>query len=135
MNDTVTLRLTLDVTYTTNGTPIDRLKEILEDLGSLSMGQDRFVQETHAEVQRVQAEVVEIRPVSDVSSLVELAEERKISPEDLDDFVHGAAADLASAVNSGGLDDQIVYLIERDGYERTRKLLESLVPETRHEAG
>lgn len=62
MSDTITLRLTLDVTYTTNGTPVDRLKEILEDLGDLGWGQDRLRQKTTAEVDRVRTEAVEVRP-------------------------------------------------------------------------
>ncbi len=49
-----------------------------------------------------------------------------ISPEQLDEAVHEAVSSAASAINSGGLDDQIAYLVEQLGPEETEKMIDEL---------
>ena len=57
--------------------------------------------------------------------LVELAAQLGIESEYLDEAVHEAASDLASAINNGGINDQIEFLISR--YEGGEKDVEELL--------
>jgi hypothetical protein len=63
----------------------------------------------------------------DVSDIVALAESMGLKPEDLDDLVHDAISRRASAINNGGLDDQLAFLVEQCGQEQTRAALQGLV--------
>jgi hypothetical protein len=47
--------------------------------------------------------------------LIRKAEEHGITPEQLDEAVHDAAASAASSVNNGGVAAQITYLVEQCG--------------------
>ncbi len=58
--------------------------------------------------------------------LTRRAEERGITPEQLDEAVHEAAASAASAMNNGGAADQITYLVEQFGPAETEKILNEL---------
>jgi hypothetical protein len=61
----------------------------------------------------------------DVSDIVALAESMGLKPEDLYDLVHDAISRRASAINNGGLDDQLAFLVEC-GQEQTRTALQGL---------
>jgi hypothetical protein len=56
--------------------------------------------------------------------LIRKAEEMGIKAEQLDETVHDAAAASASAINNGGMEDQITYLVEHFGAEETEKILD-----------
>lgn len=56
-----------------------------------------------------------VRPLADVGQLVADAVSKGLEPEDLDELVHDSASQMASAINNGGLDDQIVFLVEQFG--------------------
>ena len=63
------------------------------------------------------------------SQLVKRAGQCGLRPDDLDDLVHDAASQDASAVDNDGLESQIEYLIEQWGFEETQKALEHLKKE------
>jgi len=48
----------------------------------------------------------------DVQQLTHRAAEALVDPAWLDATVHDTAADIASAVNNGGFEEQITYLLE-----------------------
>jgi hypothetical protein len=58
--------------------------------------------------------------------LIRTAEERGITPEQLDESVHEAAASAASSINNGGVADQITYLVEQFGAAETERILDEL---------
>ena len=53
--------------------------------------------------------------------LIRKAAELGIEPEQLDEAVHEAASSAASSINNGGVDDQIVYLVEHWALKRPRR--------------
>lgn len=55
--------------------------------------------------------------------LIQKAEKLGIDAESLDDAVHDAASQVASAINNGGIEDQIAYLLEQLGVEETARIL------------
>lgn len=65
----------------------------------------------------------------DEDMLVQLALRRRLRPVDLDETIHDAKLDEASAINTEGLAAQIRYLIGKDGVLRTQAFLERLEPE------
>jgi hypothetical protein len=58
--------------------------------------------------------------------LVQKAEELGITPEQLDEAVHEAAAAAVASINNAGVEDQIAYLVEQFGPEETEKILDEL---------
>jgi hypothetical protein len=58
-------------------------------------------------------------------ALLKLAEQKGLKSEDLDEEVHELASSLASDVNNGGLESQLIYLSEHLGTAEVRKLLEA----------
>jgi len=58
--------------------------------------------------------------------LILKAQKLGIEPEQLDEAVHEAVSSAASAINNGGLEEQIAYLVEQLGPEETEKLIDEL---------
>ena len=67
--------------------------------------------------------------------LIRKAIELGIEPEQFDEAVHEAASSAASGINNGGLEDQIVYLVEQLGPEETEKIIDELPGAERSEVG
>lgn len=65
--------------------------------------------------------------LSPQESILEKIEGLKISTEDLDELVHEAKAEEASAINNGGQDDQIAYLLGHYGQKELSDLLDDLM--------
>ncbi|MCK2240050.1 MULTISPECIES: hypothetical protein [unclassified Crossiella] len=61
--------------------------------------------------------------------LTALAENLGLLPEDLDDTVHDQASRPATAINNGGLDAQIFYLVEQMGEAETEQAIRELAEE------
>jgi hypothetical protein len=57
MSKPITLRLTLDVTYNSNGEPLDRLKAYLWDIARNAAGDGEMTGESAAEVETWRANV------------------------------------------------------------------------------
>jgi hypothetical protein len=62
-----------------------------------------------------------------VKGLLERAEAGGLEPEALDELIHDAAATTAAAINNGGLQEQIEYLVDRFGVEDASKTLDGLL--------
>jgi peptide subunit release factor 1 (eRF1) len=74
---------------------------------------------------------MELQPESEatavVERLVDKAEAAGLDPEDLDELVHDLTASVAADVNNGGLEDQIRYLVDRVGAQRTEQQLDEVI--------
>jgi hypothetical protein len=63
---------------------------------------------------------------SHVSRLVQLAEQKSLEEDALDEVVRDVASEHAASVNNGGLAGQIAYLIEELGADETERVLNGL---------
>lgn len=74
---------------------------------------------------------MELPPIPDiageVSRLFDKAEAAGLTEEDLDEAVHELASNTASDVNNSGLEDQLNYLIEGLGVQRTEREIDGLI--------
>ena len=69
------------------------------------------------------------RPVDDgLQSWRRLIETRNLQPEDLDGLVHDCASAMASAINNGGVDGQIQYLLDHLDAAELRQQLRDIAP-------
>jgi hypothetical protein len=113
MPDTLRLRLTIDVLYNRNGTPVTDLKGLLEDLPKIAFSHGGFTSSSPAEVEEWSHTVEEIDPVIDC--VVSMANLLQVDSPELDDLVHDAASSPASEINNQGLDDQVRFLCQQLG--------------------
>jgi hypothetical protein len=74
-----------------------------------------------------------IAPKERIEALTDKAEAAGLRPEDLDDIVHELAASIAADVNNGGLEEQIVYLIDGLGAEHAERQLNELIEERKQQ--
>jgi hypothetical protein len=74
-----------------------------------------------------EAEVTAAAHAAVVARLVDKAEASGLTAEDIDELVHEFAASLAADVNNGGLGEQLRYLVEGLGAQRTEQQLDELV--------
>jgi len=64
-----------------------------------------------------------------VERLVNKADAAGLQPEDLDETLHELTASIAADVNSGGLESQIVYLVDGLGAQHAERQLDQLIEE------
>jgi hypothetical protein len=64
-----------------------------------------------------------------VERLTNKADAAGLQPNDFDETVHEFAASIAADVNNGGLEEQIVYLVDGLGIQHTERQLDQLIEE------
>lgn len=62
-----------------------------------------------------------------VERLVNKADTAGLTAEDFDEICHEFAASITSDVNNGGLEDQIAYLVDGLGAQRTERQIDELI--------
>lgn len=60
--------------------------------------------------------------------LIDEARKLGVKTEDLDEVVHDVASELASSANSGGLEEQLRFLVENLGLDDVRRILHGWRP-------
>ena len=122
------LQLCLDLNLTVSDAERDALEAAIEDnvRGILdhAIRENQFTAGTSASLTTSDWS---LRTLPDVSELLAMAEAMGLQHEDLDGLVHDAISGRASAINNGGLDDQLAFLAEQCGQEQTRAALQGLV--------
>lgn len=122
------VQLFLDLDLTVSDAERDALEAAIEhnirDILDHAIRENRFTAGTSASLTTSDWT---LRTLPDVSELVAMAESMGLKPEDLDDLVHDAISARASAINNGGLDDQLAFLVEQCGREQIRAALQGLV--------
>jgi hypothetical protein len=68
-----------------------------------------------------------------VERLTDKADAAGLQPEDVDDLVHELAASVAADVNNGGIEDQIIYLVDGLGAQHAKRQLDELIEERRRQ--
>jgi hypothetical protein len=66
-------------------------------------------------------------PKEQIERLTDKADAAGLAAEDLDDLVHELASSVASDVNNGGLEEQLMYLVDGIGAQQTERQLDELI--------
>lgn len=115
------LCLTIDLVYDLEDVTVEELRENLERLVQHASGDGWFTGETAATIRHWTSGVREIP--DDVPYVQALASVLDTQAEDFDDLVHDVASKHASAVNNGGIYEQIEFLVEQLGVEEVEQAL------------
>ncbi|MCX5206103.1 hypothetical protein OG897_32415 [Streptomyces sp. NBC_00237] len=64
---------------------------------------------------------------AEAARLMAVAESLDLDPSDLDEAVHDTCSRRATAINNGGMDDQILFLVAEHGTREAEEIIRATV--------